>query len=102
MRLPMSTTPRTTFPIGPEVPSDLLARIPKLPVKPAHVELSGPRVRLIPLDAHRDAPALYAMSNGEPIQLGERSVGAYDAATLVWRYMRHGPFTDVAGCEAYL
>ena len=98
----MSSSPSTPFPIGPDIPSDLLARIPSLPVKPVPVELTGPRVRLVPLDPARDAPTLYAMSNGEPIQVGERSIGAYDPSTLVWRYLRHGPFTEIAGCEAYL
>ena len=92
----------TTFPVGPEIDSERLARIPTLPVKPAPVELTGPRVRLIPLEPARNAPALFAMSNGQPIQLGERSIGAYDPVTLVWRYLRYGPFEDVAGCEAYL
>jgi RimJ/RimL family protein N-acetyltransferase len=66
------------------------------------VELTGPRVRLIALDAQRDAPALYAVSNGEPVQVGERSIQTYDSSLLVWRYLRHGPFTEVADCEAYL
>src|SRR5215203_1640971 len=92
----------TTFPIGPEVNSDQLARIPSLPVKPAFVELVGPRVRLIPTEAARDAASLFAMSNGEPIQLGERSIGAYDASTMVWRYLRYGPFANAAECEASL
>ena len=92
----------TTFSIGPKIASDILARIPTLPTKPEPVELVGPRVRLIAMQPERDAPTLFTMSNGKPIQLGERSIGDYDAATLVWRYMRHGPFDDVAGCEAYL
>jgi RimJ/RimL family protein N-acetyltransferase len=79
-----------------------LARISYLPLKPAPVELSGPRVRLVSLDAQRHAPALYAASNGEPMQLGEHAIGAYDAAKLVWRYLRYGPFHNVAECEAYL
>jgi RimJ/RimL family protein N-acetyltransferase len=92
----------TTFLIGPEVPGERLARIPTLPVKPAPVELSGPRIRVIPLEAKRDAPVLFAMSNGSPIRLGERSIGDYDPTLLVWRYLRYGPFEDVAGCAAYL
>jgi RimJ/RimL family protein N-acetyltransferase len=92
----------TTFPIGPEVAPEQLARIPTLPVKPAGVELVGPRVRLIPLEAERDAPALFAMSNGKPVQVGERSIGDYDASTLIWRYLRDGPFDDVGGCASYL
>ena len=37
----------TTFPIGPALPSQQLARIAALPLKPALVELSGQRVRQI-------------------------------------------------------
>jgi RimJ/RimL family protein N-acetyltransferase len=98
----MSTTPNTTFAVGAQLPDELLARIPNLPVKPAPVELAGPQVRLIPLEPQRDAPALYAMSNGNPIRLNGRAIEAYDAEKLIWRYLRYGPFDDIAGCEAYL
>jgi RimJ/RimL family protein N-acetyltransferase len=97
-----ATFPTGTFPVGPEVNPEQLARIPQLPLKPAHVELASPRVRLIPTEAARDAATLYAMSNGKPIKLGARSIEEYDAATLVWRYLRYGPFADVGECEAYL
>ena len=97
----MSHTP-TTFPAGPEIDPARLAIAATLPVKPAPVELAGPRVRLTPLVPQRDAPALYAISNGEPVQLGARAIGAYDPATVLWRYMRYGPFKDVAECAKYL
>src|SRR4051812_6785409 len=103
MRHPMSNQPTgTTFPIGSPVDSALLARIPTLPAKPAPVELSGPRVRLVAMEPQRDAAPLFAVSNGEPIQIGERSIDAYDAATIIWRYLRYGPFKDAAECQAYL
>jgi len=92
----------TTFPIGDAIDNNLLARIPTLPIKPAPVELRGPRVRLLATDPQRDAAALFVAGNGEPIQVGERSIGAYDAASLIWRYLRYGPFTSVSECEAYL
>lgn len=92
----------TSFPVGPEIDLRQLARAAQLPVKPAPVELDGPRVRLIPIAAERDAAALFAMSNGEAIRLGERSVGAYDATEKVWRYLRYGPFDSVEACVAYL
>jgi RimJ/RimL family protein N-acetyltransferase len=97
-----TTTPTGAFPVGFEIDPDQLARIASLPTKPAPVELVGPRVRLVPLEPERDAPALFAMSNGKAIQLGERSIGDYDSLALVWRYLRYGPFDDVAGCAAYL
>jgi RimJ/RimL family protein N-acetyltransferase len=91
-----------TLPVGAEIDPERLARIPALPAKPAVVELSGPRVRLIALEPERDAPALFAMSNGKAIRVGERSIGDYDATTLVWRYLRYGPFDDAGGCAHYL
>ena len=98
----MSTSPTPTFEVGAQLPDELLERAKRLPIKPAPVELSGPHVRLVPLDPERDAPALYAMSNGRPVHLGHHSIGAYDAELLIWRYLRYGPFADVAGCAAYL
>jgi RimJ/RimL family protein N-acetyltransferase len=95
----LSSTP---FPIGVEIPLERLALIPTLPVKPAPVELSGPRIRLVALEPDRDAPALFAMSNGKPIQVGERSIGDYDPTAIVWRYLRYGPFDDMVDCAAYL
>lgn len=99
----MSTEfPIGEFPAGPELDPTQLARAATLPVKPAPVELEGPRVRLLPIEPQRDAPGLHAMSNGEPSQLGTRTIGDYDAATLVWRYLRYGPFADAAACATYL
>lgn len=98
----MSPSPQPTFTLGAQLPEEVLALAKRLPVKPAPVELSGARVRLVPLEPERDAPPLYVVSNGSPIHLGRHSIGAYDAELLIWRYLRHGPFTDVAGCAAYL
>jgi RimJ/RimL family protein N-acetyltransferase len=92
----------SSFPVGPEIDPHQLERAAQLPVKPAPVELVGPRVRLIPVDAERDAVALFAMSNGKAIQLGERSVAAYDATERVWRYLRYGPFDSVEALATYL
>lgn len=92
----------SSFPVGPEIDPHQLERAAQLPVKPAPVELVGPRVRLIPMDAERDAAVLFAMSNGKAIRLGERSVAAYDATEQVWRYLRYGPFDSVEACAAYL
>src|SRR5687768_1135200 len=99
----MTTPPSSTlFPAGPEIDPELLARIPLLPLKPAPVELLGPRVRLVVTEPERDAAPLFAMSNGKPITLGKRSIGDYDTEMLVWKYMRYGPFDDIAACAAYL
>ena len=98
----MSTPLTPTFEVGPRLPEDLLVRTQSLPIKPAPVELAGPHVRVVPLEPARDAPTLYAMSNGTPIRLGALNIGAYDAELLIWRYLRYGPFASVAECTVYL
>jgi RimJ/RimL family protein N-acetyltransferase len=92
----------TTFAVGPELDPSQLARAATLSVKPAPVELAGRLVRLLPTDVARDAAGLFYVSNGEPVTVGERAMGAYDAAALVWRYLRYGPFTTVDEFAAYL
>ncbi|MBI5670270.1 MAG: GNAT family N-acetyltransferase [Chloroflexi bacterium] len=81
---------------------EILARRERLPLKPDAVTLEGRRVRLLPLDVERDKEALYAATNGSPVALGERSVGAYDADEVVWRYMSAGPFATLEAFTAYL
>lgn len=65
-----------------------------LPDKPRVVHLKGQHVRLEPLILERDAHPLFEVSNGSPIQLGDRSLQAYDADKLIWRYMFDGPFKN--------
>jgi RimJ/RimL family protein N-acetyltransferase len=86
----------TAFPVGAPLPPDVVARRDTLPLKPAPVTLTGEYIELRPLDLERDIAALHAVSNGQPVQLGERSVAAYDPETLVWRYMGAGPFASAA------
>jgi RimJ/RimL family protein N-acetyltransferase len=97
----MSSSP-ATFPVGPELEPEQLACAASLPVKPAPVELVGRRVRLLPTDIVRDAAPLFHVSNGEAVQVGERSISAYDAATVIWRYLRYGPFAGADECAAHL
>ena len=87
---------------GVPLDEDVLRRREHLPLKPAPVTLSGSRVRLLPLDLARDAPTLFAISNGQPARLGEREIGAYDAEALIWRFMGGGPFADADGLAAWL
>jgi RimJ/RimL family protein N-acetyltransferase len=87
---------------GYKLPDDVLARRSTLPVKVAPVTLDGRFVRLEPLDLERDAAALYAVSNGQPAELGERTTDAYDADALIWRYMPAGPFTGIEDYRTYL
>jgi RimJ/RimL family protein N-acetyltransferase len=89
-------------PTGAPLAADVLARCTTLPLKPAAVTLTGPRFTLRPLDLERDVPTLFAISNGQPASLGDRSVGAYDADALVWRFMGGGPFATADNLAAWL
>jgi RimJ/RimL family protein N-acetyltransferase len=79
-----------------------LARARRLPRKVAPVTLAGALVRLEPLDAERDAHDLFAVSNGQPIRLGKREIGAYDPDELIWRYLAYGPFERAEDMLPYL
>jgi RimJ/RimL family protein N-acetyltransferase len=92
----------TNFTVAPQLPDDVLARRDHLPVKFAPVSLMGIYVRLEPLALERDAEALYAVSNGSPIQFNGRTVDAYDPDALIWRYMFGGPFPTLDDFIAYL
>jgi RimJ/RimL family protein N-acetyltransferase len=82
--------------------ADVLARVRSLPLKPAPATLRGRFVWLEPLDVARDAEALFAVSNGQPIDLAGRIHAAYDAEALVWRYLFQGPFGELDPFRAYL
>ena len=82
----------TTFPLDASLPKEVLALRESLPLKPAPVSHEGRYVRLRPLDLPRDLRTLHAVSNGTAISLNTRGVKAYDADTLIWRYLFDGPF----------
>jgi RimJ/RimL family protein N-acetyltransferase len=90
------------FNLPPELPAEVLARRNQLPLKPTPVTLTGRWVRLEPLQIERDAETLFAHSNGSPIRLGERSVEAYDADALIWRYLFDPPSATLAEFAAKL
>jgi RimJ/RimL family protein N-acetyltransferase len=92
----------TEFPVNPTLPDDVLQKRGVLPAKPAPVTLTGQRVRLQPLDIIRDVPLLFARSNGEAATLGTKSIAAYDADMLIWRYMGGGPFPTTDALAAWL
>lgn len=79
----------------PPLPAEVLALRVQLPLKPAPVTLTGQFVQLRPLVVEQDAQPLFDISNGQPISLGDRSVEAYDAEEIIWRYMFDGPFATV-------
>ncbi len=82
------------------LPGETLARTRSLPLKPAPVTLTGRFIRLEPLEL-RHAPALFAHSNGAAIELAGRSMPAYDADELIWRYLFVGPFAEFATFSRY-
>jgi RimJ/RimL family protein N-acetyltransferase len=92
----------SAIPLPPILPAEVLARREQLPLKPAPVTLTGRYVRLEPLIVERDAQTLFKISNGSPITFGDRSIGAYDADVLIWRYMFNGPFASLADFSASL
>jgi RimJ/RimL family protein N-acetyltransferase len=90
------------FPLGEALSADQLRMAESLPLKPAPVVLTGRFVRLEPFDAARDVEALYAVSSGQPVTVGDASVGAYDADELIWRYLFKGPFDSAEELGAFL
>lgn len=87
--------------LSPLLEPATLALAHQLPRKPAPVKLNGRFVRLEPLDLARDAAALFRVSNGDAISLGERRIDSYDADKLVWRYLFAGPFPSLADFVSY-
>lgn len=90
------------YSIGPELPPETLALRSVLPLKPVPVKLAGTRVRLRPLDLASDVPPLFERTNGQPCRMGDRTVAAYDADTLVWRYLFGGPFASIEEMAVFL
>lgn len=86
----------------PLLPAEVLSQRQTLPLKPDPVTLQGQVARLEPLDVARDSEPLYRVSNGSPLALGERTVAAYDAERMVWRYMGVGPFDTLEAFRGYV
>lgn len=91
-----------TAEIPAPLPPDVLERRARLPLKPEPVVLRGDFVRLEPVDVQRHLEGLWAVSNGSPITLGGRSLGAYDAEELIWRYLFGGPFASLEAFADYV
>jgi RimJ/RimL family protein N-acetyltransferase len=72
----------------------VLARRAQLPVKPAPVTLEGRYIHMRPLDLERDKAALFAVSNGQAISVGDYSTEAYDNELYIWRYLSPDPFNS--------
>lgn len=77
-------------------------RLSALPLKPDTPVLTGRKVLLRPLDTAAHAEALFRVSNGQPVTIGNNSSGPYDADERIWRYMSAGPFSGIDEFRAYL
>ena len=81
---------------GPAWTDEVLARRDEIPLRPDVGEVRTERLAIRPYTA-ADAEELFAVSDGSPVTRMGRSVDAYDAERLVWRFMFAGPFADPAG-----
>ncbi|MBC7997792.1 MAG: GNAT family N-acetyltransferase [Leptolyngbya sp.] len=88
--------------LGTQLSEHLVQKSRELPEKPSPVTLTGQFVRLEPLSLERDLDQLYKFSNGEPIQLNDRMIEAYDSAVMIWNYMSAGPFETKIALAAFL
>jgi RimJ/RimL family protein N-acetyltransferase len=78
----------------------VLDRRQVLPVTPDPVVLTAERLVVRPYEP-ADADELHAITNGTPVTRLGRSVKAYDADELVWRFIPFGPFDGVAEFAAF-
>ena len=83
------------------LPDDVLSKC-SLPLKPNFPAFEGKIVKLLPLDISRDAEALFAVSNGSAIELGDRSYPEYDSDELIWKYMFDYPSVNLNDFRQYL
>ena len=86
---------------GARWPEEVLARRSALPLKPDLGEVRTDRLLLRPY-APADADELHTISCGDPVTRMGRSVDAYDADRLIWRFMPWGPFASAAELRAGL
>lgn len=89
-------------PVGATLATTVLRQAQSLPVKPGPVVLKGTYVCLRLLNLNEDVPNLFAFSNGSAIKLDDRSVDAYDADQMIWRYMSAGPFAKEEDLSSFL
>jgi len=87
---------------APRLPAEVLGKRDALPRKPEPVTLSGRIAVVEPLDLGGDIDGLYAVSNGEPFALGDRTIEDYDPEARVWRYMSGGPFATALALRGWL
>ncbi|HMJ74998.1 MAG TPA: GNAT family protein [Iamia sp.] len=84
---------------GPLWADEVLAARDEMSLTPDLGEVRTERLVIRPY-SRDDAEELFAVSNGEPVTRMGRSIDAYDADALVWRFMQLGPFADADGLHA--
>ena len=78
-----------------KLPKEILSRRNNLPIKPDPHILKGKNIYLRPLDIIRDADALYQISNGTAITIGNKHCGPYDSNQKIWKHLPYGPFNNI-------
>ena len=72
-----------------------------LPLKPSPIILVGTYIKLTPFDPERDASILYSISNGNPYQIGDKSIEKYDCNSVIWKNLMSGPYFSEEEFYAY-
>jgi hypothetical protein len=67
---------------------------------PAAIELVSARIAVRPYDP-AGGTELFAISDGRPVTRVGRTMDAYDADELIWRFMPAGPFPSAHALVAY-
>lgn len=93
----MTEIPEAGAPLG----ADVLAARERIPLTPDLGVVRTERLVVRPYSPD-DAPELFAISHGDPVTRMGRSVDAYDAERLVWRFLSDGPFAEPAGLDAQI
>jgi RimJ/RimL family protein N-acetyltransferase len=88
--------------LAPLLPDDVLTHRAQLPLKPQVDTLHGKYITLISYSPTDHESALFALSNGTEITVGDRHHAAYDPEALIWRHMFAGPFATQADFAAYM
>lgn len=84
---------------GPLWPAEVLAARTTLPAKPALGEVRTERLVLRPYRPE-DAGELHVISSGAAVTRMGRTVGAFDADRLIWRFLPWGPFATADDLRA--
>ena len=84
-----------------KLPECILSRR-SLSIKPETAELYGKYIKILPLDTNRDSESLFMISNGSLIQRSNKIIEEYDNNELIWKYLSHGPFSNINEFIKYL